>query len=101
VPLVNAVPARQADPAPSPVLAVPPMSRRCRRQSLRLADRGVRRQRAAAAGGRGVANAGVQAAAAAGGTAANDFASRIGGVGGAPATARSDVDPKTTSPRAR
>ncbi|MXO59783.1 type VI secretion protein, partial [Altererythrobacter salegens] len=30
------------------------------------------------------------------GNSASDFASRIGGVGGAPAQARSDVDPKTT-----
>src|SRR5690606_11696056 len=33
---------------------------------------------------------------AASGNSANDFASRIGGVGGAPAQARSDIDPKTT-----
>jgi type IV secretion system protein VirB10 len=31
-----------------------------------------------------------------GGASASDFASRVGGVGGGPATARSDVDPKTT-----
>jgi type IV secretion system protein VirB10 len=31
-----------------------------------------------------------------GGASASDFASRLGGVGGGPATARSDVDPKTT-----
>ncbi|HSJ95928.1 MAG TPA: TrbI/VirB10 family protein, partial [Myxococcota bacterium] len=36
------------------------------------------------------------AVAAPGGGAAGDFASRVGGVGGAPAQARSDVDPRTT-----
>jgi len=42
-----------------------------------------------------VANEAIQAAAP-NGNPANDFASRIGGVGGAPAIARSDVNPTTT-----
>ena len=98
VPLVNAVPgAPIADPAPSPVLAVQPMAvgmpttNPYASPTIVFDASELPPPPAAVA----VANEAIQANQQ-GGNGANDFASRIGGVGGAPATARSDVDPKTT-----
>jgi len=99
VPLVNAVPgAPVADPALSPVLAAPSMVAPMPAanpyasttlihdlSALPLPPAAVAAVDAATRGG---------AAPVAG--SADDFASRVGGVGGAPATARSDVNPATT-----
>jgi type IV secretion system protein VirB10 len=100
LPLVNAPAGGMADPAPSAVLANPPMTTAMPANnpyasptlvfdagaaSVPLVDSGAAR---AADGAAAVDGAGAGSAA--------DFASRVGGVGGAPAVARSDVDPKTT-----
>ena len=93
-----------ADPAPSPVLAAPPtVARDARRQSLCLADGGVRRQRAAAAGRRGRrGQRGRPGRPAAAGNRPSDFASRIGGVGGgAGHRAQRRRSRRPRSPRAR
>ena len=98
VPLVNAVPgAPGVDPAPSPVLAAPPMiaampAANPYASPTVVFDSSELPLPAVAAA---VANEALQAGAP-GGTPANDFASRIGGVGGGPAAARSDIDPRTT-----
>ena len=98
VPLVNAVPgAPIADPAPSPILAQPPMTNVMPAAnpyaSPTLVYDSVAPVPAEAAA---VAAQAIQAGQQTGGGAAGDFAARVGGVGGAPAAARSDVDPKTT-----
>ena len=98
VPLVNAVPgAPLADPMVSPVLANPPMiaampaTNPYASPTVVFDASELPLPPAAAA----LANEAIQASQQTG-NGANDFASRVGGVGGAPATARSDIDPKTT-----
>ena len=98
VPLVNAVPgAPIADPALSPVLAAPPMvapmpGTNPYASPTIVFDASELPLPAAAAA---LANEAIQANQQSG-NGANDFAARVGGVGGAPAAARSDIDPKTT-----
>lgn len=82
-----------ADPAPSPVLANPPET------ALGPAINPYNTPTVVfdASSLPPIAAPGPLAEGAAGtGNTASDFASRIGGVGGAPAQARSDIDPKTT-----
>jgi len=100
VPLVNAVPgAPQANPAPSPVLAAMPMGNVGPAANPYASPTLIQDftalplpAEAAAIAAQAQAAGQVQGAQ----TGADQFASRIGGVGGAPAAARSDVDPKTT-----
>jgi type IV secretion system protein VirB10 len=93
-PASDGQPVLMADPAPSPVLANPPQvgiasvtnpynSPTVMFDASSLPSLGVP----------GPAAAGAPAAS---GNSASDFASRIGGVGGGPAQARSDIDPQTT-----
>jgi type IV secretion system protein VirB10 len=100
VPLVNAVPgAPQANPAPSPVLAAMPMPGVGPAANPYASPTLIQDFTALPLPAEAAAIAAQAQAAAQGqseGTAADNFASRIGGVGGAPATARSDIDPKTT-----
>jgi type IV secretion system protein VirB10 len=97
VPLVNAVAGAPAvDPAPSPVLAAPPMIAAMPATNPYASPTVVFDASELPLPAAVVANEAIQAAAQPGGTPANDFASRIGGVGGGPAAARSDIDPKTT-----
>jgi type IV secretion system protein VirB10 len=97
VPLVNAVPGAMADPAPSPVLAAQPMAiglpaaNPYASPTVVFDASELPLPAAAAALANEAIGAGPQT-----GNGANDFASRIGGVGGAPAAARSDINPKTT-----
>jgi type IV secretion system protein VirB10 len=98
VPLVNAVPgAPGADPAPFPVLAQPPMTNVMPAgnpyASPTLVYDSVEPVPPVAAA---LASQAIQANQQSGGGAANDFAARVGGVGGSPASATSDIDPKTT-----
>ena len=86
----------QADPAPSPVYAMPPAAAINAMPAANpyasptvVFDAGVG---SAAA----VPGAGEAVAASATGSSANDFASRVGGVGGAAAQARAMVNPSTT-----
>ncbi|MXP41598.1 type VI secretion protein [Altererythrobacter soli] len=84
--------APQPDPAPAPVLAAPPQT------NLAPAGNPYSSPTVVFDAG-GLPSLAVPAAPgteAATGNNANDFASRIGGVGGGPAQARVDVDPKTT-----
>jgi type IV secretion system protein VirB10 len=97
LPLVNAPPQAMPDPAPSAVLANPPMEGAMPAADpyaspTLVFDAGAASTPLTAEVPGPIAGAEESAA---GGTAA-DFASRVGGVGGAPAVARSDVDPKTT-----
>jgi type IV secretion system protein VirB10 len=93
-----AMPAAPADPAPAPVLAAQPNpvampAANPYASPTMVFDAGaLPAQVVAAPAPAGEAPAGAAAPA---GSAA-DFASRIGGVGGAPATAASNFDPKTT-----
>ncbi|HYD24520.1 MAG TPA: TrbI/VirB10 family protein [Croceibacterium sp.] len=85
------------DPAPAPVLAAAPNYAPLAAPNpfaspTLLTDNYALPAPAAAA----PAAAATAPAAATGGGSASDFASRIGGVGGAPAQARGDVDPQTT-----
>lgn len=87
-----APPAPIPDPAPAPVLANPPetepgLAANPYNSPTIVFD-------ASAAPGPGPAEA--LAGEAPAGNSASDFASRIGGVGGAPAQARADIDPSTT-----
>lgn len=97
-PLVNAVPGAPIDPAPSPVLAQAPMTtvmpagNPYASPTLVYDSVAPVPAEAAAVATQAIA-AGQQTT---GGGGANDFAARIGGVGGAPASASSDIDPKTT-----
>jgi type IV secretion system protein VirB10 len=86
--------APQPDPAPAPVLAAPPQPNAMPAGNpysspTVVFDAGALPAPVAAPG----APAGAEGE---NGNTANDFASRIGGVGGAPAQARADVDPRTT-----
>jgi type IV secretion system protein VirB10 len=96
VPLVNAVPGAMADPAPSPVLAAPPMAMGMPVTNPYASPTVVFDASELPLPAAAVANEALGAAGAQGGSGANDFASRIGGVGGGPAAARSDVNPATT-----
>lgn len=99
VPLANAQPGTQPqqDPAPTPVMAADPNA------MAQPAGNPYASQTIVFDGGTVQVPAGAAAAiatpesapASVGGT-AGDFASRIGGVGGGPAVARSDFDPATT-----
>jgi type IV secretion system protein VirB10 len=95
VPLANAAPHGPV-PAPAPILANPPgiaaVPANPYASPTVVFDASQLPAPAAAA----VAAATAAAGQPGGGASANDFASRVGGVGGGPATARSDVDPKTT-----
>jgi type IV secretion system protein VirB10 len=98
VPLVNAAPgAPVADPALSPVLAAPqmvapmPVTNPYASPTIVFDASELPLPAAAAA----LANEAIQANQQSG-NGASDFAARVGGVGGAPAAARSDIDPKTT-----
>jgi type IV secretion system protein VirB10 len=99
VPLINAVPGAPAgDPAPSPVLAAPPVpgfapAGNPYASPTLIHDFTALPLPAEAAA---IANQATQAAIQGQGNAADNFAGRVGGVGGAPATARSDVNPTTT-----
>lgn len=80
------------DPAPAPVLAAPPQA------ALGPAANPYNTPTVVfdASSLPPVAAPGSAGEGAATGNSASDFASRIGGVGGGPAQARSDIDPKTT-----
>jgi type IV secretion system protein VirB10 len=100
VPLVNAVPDAPAvaDPAPAPVLATPPVpgfapaGNPYASPTVIVDNTGLPLPAEIPAVAAQVAQPVIQGD----GNAADNFASRIGGVGGAPATARSDVNPSTT-----
>jgi type IV secretion system protein VirB10 len=98
VPLVNALPGAPApDPGLGPVLAAPPMISAMPAANPYASPTVVFDASELPLPAAAVANEAIQAAVAGpGGSAANDFASRIGGVGGGPAAARSDIDPRTT-----
>ena len=88
----GAGPAQLADPAPAPVLAAQPYAASAPAPAVNPYSSptvvfDASSLPAPASGVEGPA---------ATGNSASDFASKIGGVGGAPAQARSDVDPKTT-----
>ncbi len=83
----------RADPAPQPVYAVEPAAGPA---ANRYASPTVVFDAGAAPGGIAVLDPATSEAAAATGNSASDFASRIGGVGGAPAQARAMVNPSTT-----
>ena len=98
-PSANPQPNR-ADPAPSPVLSAEPgadpaVSGNPYASPTIVFDAGAVAAGAAAAPEVALAPT-AQASGAAQGGSASDFASRIGGVGGAPAVARTDIDPATT-----
>jgi type IV secretion system protein VirB10 len=86
-------PVPQSDPAPAPVLAAPPQPNSIPATNPYSSPTVVFDAGALPAPAVGPAAPGTEAAT---GNTANDFASRIGGVGGGPAQARADVDPKTT-----
>jgi len=95
-----AVPAALPDPAPATVLAAPPAPNIMPVTSpyaspTLVFDAGPGTAPMSAMPPVAAADGAAAAAGAAAGTAA-DFASRVGGVGGAPAVARSDVNPTTT-----
>ena len=85
--------APQPDPAPAPVLAAPPQVNAVPTANPYSSPTVVFDAGAMPAPAAGPAAPGTEAAT---GNTANDFASRIGGVGGGPAQARADVDPRTT-----
>ena len=97
--IAAATPPAPADPAPSPVYAVPPniaampVTNPYASPTV-VFDSSALPAPALAAPAAPVGDAG--AAAAATGNGASDFASRIGGVGGGPATAAASFDPATT-----
>ncbi|WP_225425571.1 TrbI/VirB10 family protein [Pelagerythrobacter rhizovicinus] len=87
----------QADPAPAPVLAADPGASPAPMGNPYASPTVVFDASAAAAAPAGVAvPAGAEGASTAAGSSASDFASRIGGVGGAPAQAKAMVNPQTT-----
>src|SRR5205085_7679204 len=96
VPVVNAVPG-QPVPAPAPVLANAPGMAMAPAANPYASPTVVFDASALPAPAAAVVAAAQGATVQGAGTgSASDFASRLGGVGGAPATARSDIDPKTT-----
>jgi len=103
LPSANAGALPQADPAPAPVLArapdgtMAPASATNPYSSPTLVfDGGTAPSAAAANAAAAEAAAAAPASAIPGGGAANEFAARIGGVGGGPALATQDVNPATT-----
>ncbi|WP_347304184.1 TrbI/VirB10 family protein [Croceibacterium sp. TMG7-5b_MA50] len=96
VPVLNGEPA--GAPAPSPVYSAPPVTAAAPMGNPYASPTVVFDAGAlpAEAAGPAPGTPAAAAAAAAAGTGAGDFASRVGGVGGGPAVARTDVDPRTT-----
>jgi type IV secretion system protein VirB10 len=100
MPSANAVPGTYIEPAPSPILAQPPVGDPATSTNPYAsptlvydgASVGLVTAPAPLTGEAGGAADG----AAPGGNSAADFAARIGGVGGGPATARVDIDPRNT-----
>lgn len=94
----QAQPVAQPDPAPAPVLSAQPVISAApaanRYASPTLVFDGG--NLVAVTPGLAAPTQNAPGSGAATGNAAGDFASRIGGVGGAPAVARTDIDPKTT-----
>lgn len=90
--------APQPNPAPQPVLAMPPAVASAPAANPYASATLVFDGSAPLAGLTAPVAAANPAGAgtAAGGSGAADFASRVGGVGGGPAVARSDIEPKTT-----
>ena len=99
LPSANAGAANLADPAPAPVLAQAPMAQvgpvANRYASPTLVFDGAPASAPALAGIPAPTTA-PDGTVLPGGGAAGEFAARVGGVGGGPATARQDVDPATT-----
>ena len=94
-PVPMAPPAPYADPAPSPVYSAPPQSMPASNpysSPTLVFDSGS----SAATLQAGPTAAGEAAATSATGNSASDFASRVGGVGGAPAQAKAMTNPSTT-----
>lgn len=89
-------PAARPDPAPAPVLAADPGASPAPMSNPYASPTVVFDASAAAAPAGAPAPAGAEGAAATTGSSASDFASRIGGVGGAPAQARVMANPQTT-----
>jgi type IV secretion system protein VirB10 len=89
-PLAPPGPPQLADPGPSPILANPP------EVGVAINPYNTPPVVFDASSLPSLAVPGPEGAATATGNSANDFASRIGGIGGGPAQARSDIDPKTT-----
>ena len=88
-------PVAQTDPAPSPVYAAPPMANTAVAPAANpYSSPTVTFDSSAVAPG--AAEAIAAATGVAGGNSANDFASRVGGVGGAPAQAKPMTNPGTT-----
>ncbi|MBM0169937.1 TrbI/VirB10 family protein [Altererythrobacter sp. C41] len=86
----------QPDPAPAPVLAADPGASPAPMGNPYASPTVVFDASAAAAPAGAVAPVGAEGGAATTGNSASDFASRIGGVGGAPAQAKAMVNPQTT-----
>ncbi|WP_338447541.1 TrbI/VirB10 family protein [Pelagerythrobacter marensis] len=92
-----AAPAPQSDPAPAPVLAADPGASPAPMGNPYASPTVVFDSSALPAPAAGPAAPGAgEGASAATGNSASDFASRIGGVGGAPAQAKAMVNPRTT-----
>lgn len=89
-------PAARPDPAPAPVLAADPGASPAPMSNPYASPTVVFDASAAAAPASAPAPVGAEGAAATTGSSASDFASRIGGVGGAPAQARVMANPQTT-----
>jgi type IV secretion system protein VirB10 len=89
-PLAPPGPPQLADPGPSPILANPP------EVGVAINPYNTPTVVFDASSLPSLAVPGPEGAATATGKSANAFASRIGGIGGGPAQARSDIDPKTT-----
>ena len=86
----------QPDPAPAPVLAADPGASPAPMGNPYASPTVVFYASAAPAPAGAVAPVGAEGGAATAGNSASDFASRIGGVGGAPAQAKAMVNPQTT-----
>ncbi len=86
----------QPDPAPAPVLAADPGTSPATMGNPYASPTVVFDASAAAAPAGVVGPVGAEGGAAVTGSSASDFASRIGGVGGAPAQAKAMVNPQTT-----
>ena len=95
-------PAPQADPAPAAVLSQQPQVQqqpavnRYNSPALVFDGSTAAGMANAAASAGALTSATPEGSVVAGGGSANEFASRIGGVGGGPATARQDINPATT-----
>jgi type IV secretion system protein VirB10 len=93
-PVATGAPVPLADPAPSPVLVNPPQAGMAPMINPYNSPTVV--FDASSLPSLAIPGPAAAGAPAASGNSANDFASRIGGVGGGPAQARSDIDPQTT-----